>query len=366
MNHSVAIVDANSAHRSLVAEALASSYTVRGYEHGAGAISSMQVYPPKVILVGQKVGAGSGITFIKDLRRDTGLGSIPIIFIADSDDFRIADQLRELGIKDKLVKPYGRNALLSMVSGQLNGQIERGWHDLPPSQRKALEDSLSAFNAIAEELSKGRPLPYQEVSDSCSAVVEVVQSKELGGLFEQIKEHDNLTYVHSLRFSALMSLFGCAIGLPREQQVLVASGGMLHDVGMMAIPKAVLQKTGSLSNSEWDMVRNHVTTSEKVLATGKGIPKGVTTIVTHHHERLDMSGYPRHLPSSELNQLARMAGIIDVFCGLTDRHPYKRTLPPHVALETMATEMSNQLDMDLLNRFKEILLDSVETRSAAQ
>jgi DNA-binding response OmpR family regulator len=128
MNHSVAIVDANSAHRSVVAEVLASSYTVRGYEHGASAISSMQIHPPKVILVGQKVGAGSGTTFIKDLRRDTALASIPVIFVTDSDDFRIADQLRELGIKDKLVKPYGRNALLAMVSGQLNGQIERGWH----------------------------------------------------------------------------------------------------------------------------------------------------------------------------------------------------------------------------------------------
>lgn len=365
MKHSIAIIDANFSHRSAVSEALSVTYSVQEYESGGNALSGMQLRPPKVILVGQKVGVGSGAVFIKDLKRDQFLARIPVVFIADNEDFRTIDQLREVGVKDKLVKPYSRNALLALLSRHINGGIERSWQDLPSSQRKALESSLNSFNNIAEELAQGRPLPFQEVSDSCSAVVEVVQNKELGSLLEQIKEHDNLTYVHSLRFSALMSLFGSAIGLPREQQVLVASGGMLHDIGMMTIPKAILNKQGGLNPSEWEMVRNHVTTSEKVLATCKAVPKGVATIVSHHHERLDQSGYPRKLPGSELNQLARMAGVIDVFCGLTGRRPYKRTLAPHVALETMATEMTGQLDMELLYRFKEILLDSVEVPQTA-
>jgi HD-GYP domain-containing protein (c-di-GMP phosphodiesterase class II) len=256
-----------------------------------------------------------------------------------------------------------------MIGQHINGRIERNWQDLPAVQRKALESSLNAFNNIADELANGRPLPYHEIAESCGAVVEVVQNKEIGSLLEQIKDHDNLTYVHSLRFSALMSLFGCAIGLPREQQVLVASGGMLHDLGMMAIPKTILNKQGNLSPSEWDTVRNHVAIAEKVLTTTKAIPKGVSTIVSAHHERMNGSGYPRRLGGDNLNQLARMAGIIDVFCGLTGRRPYKRPLPPHVALETMATDMSSQLDMDLLYRFKEILLETADwegPKSAAE
>lgn len=359
MRHIVAIVDSNASHSAAVAEALASQYAVNCYENMASALAGISVSAPKVILVGHKVG-GNGALFVKDLRKDQFLRNIPVIFIADNEDFRTIDMLRELGIKDWLVKPYSRNALISMIGQHINGRIERSWQDLPVAQRKALETSLTAFNSIADELANGRPLPYHEIADSCSAVVDVVQNKELGALLGQIRDHDNLTYVHSLRFAAMMSLFGSAIGLPREQQVLVASGGMLHDVGMMTIPKNVLHKQGGLSSSEWDLVRNHVSISEKVLATNKAIPKGVATIVSHHHERLDQSGYPRHVPGKELNQLARMAGIIDVFCGLTDRRPYKRPLPPHVALETIATEMSSQLDMDLLYRFKEILLDTVD------
>jgi len=337
-----------------------SLYDVQSYEDQVNALSGISMHRPKVILVGQKVGSGSGALFVKDLRKDQFLSRIPVVFIADSEDFRIVDQLRELGIKDKLVKPYTRSMLLAAISQHINGRIERAWEQLPSLQRKALESSLSAFNGIADEIAKGNPLPYGEISESCAAVVDVVHNNQLSSLMHQIMDHDNFTYVHSLRFSALMALFGSAIGLPKEQQILVASGGMVHDLGKMTIPRAVLNKQGALTSAEWKLLRNHVTVSEKMIATNGAIPKGVATIVSHHHERLDGSGYPRQLSASELNQLSRMSGIIDVFCALTDRRPYKRTMAAHVALEIMATEMNAQLDMDLLFRFKEILLDTVD------
>jgi HD-GYP domain-containing protein (c-di-GMP phosphodiesterase class II) len=304
--------------------------------------------------------------FLKDLRKDPFLNRIPVVFIADSEDFRIVDQLRELGIKDRLVKPYTRNALLAALSKHINGRIERDWEQLPSHQRKALENTLSSFNGIADELAKGNPLPFGEISEACSAVVDVVRNNELGSLLSQIKDHDNFTYVHSLRFSALMALFGSAIGLPKEQQIVVASGGMVHDIGKMVIPRVLLNKEGTLSSAEWGVLRNHVTTAEKLISTNGAIPRGVATIVSHHHERLDGSGYPRRLGSADLNQLSRMSAIIDVFCALTDRRPYKRTLPPHVALETMGTDMNKQLDQDLLHKFKELLLDTGEGKSSSE
>jgi HD-GYP domain-containing protein (c-di-GMP phosphodiesterase class II) len=89
------------------------------------------------------------------------------------------------------------------------------------------------------------------------------------------------------------------------------------------------------------------------------VGKGVEIIVAQHHERLDGSGYPNGLKAGQLNELARMAGIIDVFCGLTDRRPYKDPISAHAALELMATSMGGQLAYDLLPRFRDILLDTV-------
>ena len=364
MKHQVAIVDANAQHREAVADALLSFYTVHPYDSSVNAITGMLLSPPNLILVGQRVGTSSGATFIKELRRERSLSALPFIFIIDNEDFRTVDLIRDLGITDYLVKPYHRSALINAISKQLNGRIERSWQDLPASQRKALEGSLTAFNSVADEIASGNPLPLRTITESCSAIVDVVNKEEFGFLFHKIKDHDNFTYVHSLRYSTFISLFGKAIGLPKEQQVLIATGGMMHDIGKMTIPRAVLNKEGRLTPSETKLMHSHVTTSQKLLSTNESIPKGVATIVTHHHERLDGSGYPRGLRAPELNQLARMAAIIDVFCALTDRRPYKRALAAHVAFETMATEMQCQLDQELLHRLKEILLDSADTAGA--
>jgi HD-GYP domain-containing protein (c-di-GMP phosphodiesterase class II) len=358
MLHLVAVVDANAQHRNMVAEALLPFYTVQAYDTPANAISGMLIARPRLILVGQRVGAGSGINFIKDLRKEISLSVIPVIFIIDSGDYRNIDLTREFGIKDYLVKPYRRSELISAISKQLDARVEHSWQELPAVQRKALEGTLGVFNSVADDISNGNPLSYKSINESCAALVDVVTQEELTPLLNKIKDHDNFTYVHSLRFAIFMALFGKSVGLPKTQQTVVATGGLLHDVGMMTVPRDLLGKHGKLAAEEWSVLRGHVAISQKILVNTDSIPKGVLTIGTQDHERLDGSGYPRGLKSSELNDLARMAGIIDVFCALTDRRPYKRAIPAHVALETMAIEMKDQLDQGMLVKFKEILLDT--------
>ncbi len=357
MKHSVAIIDSNSTHRNDVVKLLSLYYDVQDYDNEGAAFGGMRARRPDVILVGPQVGAGSGTNLIRDLRKDPGLAWIPTIYIADNEDFRTVDQLRDAGIREKLVQPYAPQTLLSLLSRQINGRVEQGWQALPGSQRKALESSLQAFNRIVEDLTRGKPLPFADVSKSCQAVVEAVQNHELGGLLDQIRRHDNVTYVHSLRFASMMSLFGSAIGLPEDQQLVLAIGGMLANVGMMTVPRPVLHKAGALSPQEWEAVRNHVQVAERILSTCDDIPKGVGLIVSHHHERLDGSGYPRGLTGKDLNQLSRMAGIIDVFCALTDHRPHKPSLSPAAALALMTEEMSAQLDVGLLAKFQAIMLE---------
>ena len=188
-------------------------------------------------------------------------------------------------------------------------------------------------------------------------IVDVVNKDDFTKMLYSVKDHDNFTYVHSIRMATFMALFGKAIGLPKEQQRVLSAGGFLHDVGKMTISRALLNKEGRLSAAEWDIIRSHVPTAQKLLL-GTEIPKGAMTIVTQHHEKLNGSGYPLGLAGRDLNQVARMAAIIDVFCALTDRRAYKRALAAEVALDTMANEMAAHIDVSLLRRFREILLDA--------
>ncbi|MTJ81470.1 MAG: HD domain-containing protein [Telmatospirillum sp.] len=365
MKHIVAVVDGNSQHRDEVAQALLSFYTVHPYADQSSALAGMLVSAPKLILVGQHVGTGSGATFIRDLRREAGLSRIPVLFVVDNEDMRTWDTIRDLGIRDHLVKPYRRSALINAISRQVNGSVEKSWIQLPPVQRKALEGTLSVFNSIADQMAGGAPLSFAAIADPCSAIVDAVHNDDFAPLLERIRDHDNFTYVHSLRFATLLSMFGRAIGLSRDQQVLVASGGLIHDIGKMAISRELLNKQGRLSAEEMILLRSHVSVAEKILSASESIPKGVATIVLHHHERLDGSGYPRGLKGRELNQLARMAGIIDVFCALTDRRPYRRTMKAYLALDIMATDMKEALDQDLLGKFRDLLIESMGPEETA-
>lgn len=358
MKHQVAIVDSNIPHRNMVGEALVSLYNVQPYDAGANAITGMHLSSPKLILVGQKVGGGSGVNFIKDLRKEKSLSGIPIIFIIDNEDYRVVDMMRDFGIKDYLVKPYRRSDLLNVISKHVNGRVERSWQDLPVEQRKALEGTLNSFNSIADDIANGKPISYADAGEATAALVDIVNQDGLGNLLNKVKDHDNFTYVHSLRFASLMALFAKAVGLPKSQQTVVATGGLLHDIGMMTVPRLLLNKQGTLSPNELKTVQSHVGVTQSILAKTELVPKGVLIIGTQDHERLDGSGYPLGLKSNQLNDLARMAGIIDVFCAMTDRRSYKRTMAGHVALETMATDMRDKLDQEMLYKFKEILIDT--------
>lgn len=88
--------------------------------------------------------------------------------------------------------------------------------------------------------------------------------------------------------------------------------------------------------------------------------QGIITIAEQHHEKLDGSGYPFGLAGNQLNRLARMASIIDVFSALTDRRVYKPPMPAEAALAVMVNDMSSHLDMKLLRLFRQMLLDATQ------
>ena len=91
----------------------------------------------------------------------------------------------------------------------------------------------------------------------------------------------------------------------------------------------------------------------------KIIPKPVIIIAAQHHEKLDGSGYPHGLKGDDLNDLARMASIVDVLSALTDRRVYKPPMPAEKALSIMTDEMGHHLDQHFLSMFKAMLLDAV-------
>jgi HD-GYP domain-containing protein (c-di-GMP phosphodiesterase class II) len=333
-------------------------YRIVEYLDVSQAITGCRAHLPAVVLVSEKLSPSSGFDFVRMLRLDAKLAAIPVVMMVAKDDRLTRDGVVQCGAESCLVDRCSRNALIMTISGLLNRGVERKWKTLHPLQRQALTGTLELFNGISSGIGNGEPILYQAIGDACKPLVEAVANDDFRGMLDGVREHDNYSYAHSLRVATYLALFGSNLHLPKDEQILLASGGLLHDVGKMSIPHEVLNKPGPLNVAEFAVMKGHVAASVTYLQGCHGLPNGIMTIAAQHHEKLDGTGYPQGLAGNKLNRLARMASIIDVFSALTDRRVYKPPMEAEAALNLMVDEMASHLDIKLLGLFREMLLDA--------
>ncbi len=359
--HTVVLIDKNADHRQEVLSALMSFYNVLPYDNIPAAMDAIKRALPGVVLIDEDAPPHGGYESVRQLRQQESVKDIPVILLLSSDSREKIAAVTECGADSWLVKPYRRSELIKKISQLLNAMVERQWDDLPPLQAKVLKGTVEVFNNIADTIASGEPIAYKDVSEACLPLIEAVNTDNFMGILHGVKNHDNYTYVHSLRVATMLTLFGHAINLPVHEQKILSTGGLLHDVGKMHIPHAVLNKPGRLSPEEFDVMKSHVTHTVYCLNKDDSIPKGIVTIAGQHHEKLDGTGYPYGLEGTKLNDLARMAAIVDVFSALTDRRVYKPPMPAEEALKIMTEQMSQHLDLHLLKMFRQRFLDALST-----
>lgn len=151
----------------------------------------------------------------------------------------------------------------------------------------------------------------------------------------RLKTKDEGTYVHSLAVSALMMRLARLLGHDDSAVRELGVAGLLHDVGKLMIPNAVLNKSGRLDSDEKRLVRGHPELGYRLLKEQANVSDLVLDICRYHHETLDGSGYPLGLKADKLSQEIRIATICDVFEALTSTRPYKRPWTTRDALNWM-------------------------------
>lgn len=185
-----------------------------------------------------------------------------------------------------------------------------------------------------------------------AAVGEIMSGENLPALVAllKIKEVDESTFLHSLSVSALMILFARILAIDEETVKLYGMGGLLHDIGKVAIPPEVLAKSGRLSSEEYALIRSHPERGHAMLQKIEGVPVLALDICRFHHEKWDGSGYPLGLKGEAIPLSARIAAICDVYDALTTVRPYKRAWSQAEAVERMLASPGH-FDPALLKKF---------------
>ncbi len=151
----------------------------------------------------------------------------------------------------------------------------------------------------------------------------------------RLKTKDDYTYMHSLSVCALMVAMAQRQGMERGEIRDLGMAGLLHDIGKIGVPDAVLNKPDRLTDEEFAAVRGHPEHGYRLLRDAPGISPVALDVCRHHHEKIDGSGYPFGLSGDELTLAARMGAVCDVFDALTSNRAYKEAWPWQEALARM-------------------------------
>lgn len=217
--------------------------------------------------------------------------------------------------------------------------------------RQTIEDTAPHVRNMLSDIRMGEAVKLDGAARTVDSLMAAAgrHSAALIGL-SRLKERDQVTFLHSLAVSALMIDFGRALKLDEETIHLLGIGGLLHDFGKMLLPQAILNKKGTLTEAERQLVRSHPLRGYELLKRAEDMPQTVLDICLYHHEQYDGTGYPRGLQGKDIPHAARIAAICDVYEAMTTVRPYKRAWTQSEAISFMLDSPSH-FDPELLQTF---------------
>jgi HD-GYP domain-containing protein (c-di-GMP phosphodiesterase class II) len=204
------------------------------------------------------------------------------------------------------------------------------------SRRTALWNNLGSetiySTVVAFDTNQKTMIPGDATLDSiCLAFADIVDSKS------------PFTYQHSNGVANAAVAIARTLGLPAERIRFMRHAGLLHDLGKLSVPNAVLEKPGKLDAAEWEIMRLHPYYTWKILSCISGF-RELSEVTAAHHEKLDGTGYFRGLRAPQLSLEMRILTVADIFDALSAKRPYRDALPLETVLKIMRKDAPHALD----------------------
>jgi hypothetical protein len=165
-----------------------------------------------------------------------------------------------------------------------------------------------------------------------------------------IEARDPYTGGHVWRVSEFSRMTAQRLGLSADETFVVGLGGILHDVGKVSIPDAILGKPGALTAEEYSVVQQHPVIGHDLMERHPMGPM-LLDIIGGHHERVDGQGYPHNKGDEGISLHTRIVSVADAFDAMTSTRPYRKAMPMEKALEILRAEKGTQFDAKVVEAF---------------
>lgn len=213
-----------------------------------------------------------------------------------------------------------------------------------------------ADNALyrAKSFDKNRVERYYNILDEIDYSVNKKVLESIAMMLNNINLKDKYTYGHSERVVIYAKKFAIYLGLEERDKKNLLLAAYLHDIGKLEISKEILTKREKLSESEFNVLKQHPTLGVDLISNTKEFSE-VVPIIKHHHEKYDGSGYPSNLKGEEIPYLARILTIIDSFDAMTSKRPYNVRKDYNQAIAELKKCVGSHFDAELVFEFIDML-----------
>jgi putative nucleotidyltransferase with HDIG domain len=216
---------------------------------------------------------------------------------------------------------------------------------------------------VALDLHRGaqsRPLAGDLRASELVSAADAFMGPTVRALLVRLAHKDDYTAEHTRGVALRAVQVGEELGLPPARLRELAIGGLVHDVGKLAVPNEILQKPGPLTDEEFAVIKRHPQVGSD-LARELGFSSQVATLVLDHHERLDGSGYPRGLAAPDLDIETRIMAVCDVFDALLSTRVYREAWALADALELLRRESGTSFDPACVEALERVLAREQDT-----
>ena len=329
MQKTIFVVDDSSTNLSAAEGVLEKHYNVITLSSAERMFNVLERVKPDLILLDIEMPDMDGYDAIQLLKNNSLYEHIPVIFLTRlTDDVNEAHGI-ELGAIDFITKPFSEAVLLNRIRQHLH---------IDEIIQERTSQLIRLQNSIVFTLAN------------------IVENRDAntGGHIER-----TTVYIEIL-LNAMVQQGVYADEINTWNIESVVSSARLHDVGKIAIPDAVLNKPGPLTEEEFDTMRTHCLAGEKIIVqmafqTGEiEFLNNARWSAVYHHERWDGTGYPYGLKGLDIPLQGRIMAIVDVYDALTTERPYKQPIPHEEALRIIKSESGKHFDPQIVSVFCDV------------
>lgn len=290
---------------------LAEGYDVETSGDGLETLAKIRNSPPDLILLDLEMPHLDGYEVCRQVKANPATRFIPVLILTGQSQLESKLRAWELGADDFLTKPF---------------------QGIEVSARCR---SLLRVKRLVDEL------------DSAEAVV--------FSFARAVEAKSPFTHGHSERVAEYALALAAEVGLPAEQRQVLRRGALLHDIGKISVPDAILNKAATLTPDEFEVVKQHTVQGVRIVEPLRSI-RDTLPFIRWHHERRDGQGYPDRLRGEEIPEAVRVLAVVDVYDSLASARPYRGAIPYERCLEMLrANAAGGGLDPDLVERFCQFL-----------